>query len=139
MLSFNAKFSRLVSLVASVMLLLAVSVFAEGAFSGAVNEIEPSGGTEPELSVINDGCLPHTQIKRVNFSSDREGIIELADGHKVQVTLRESCPGIRDEGYVHKPSNGFFCQGDMLRVINYGNFCIVDKIELYTAVSAPGE
>ncbi len=87
---------------------------------------------EAEWGIIN-GCISHTRIRQVNFTSNESGIIELANGRKVQLTLRNRCSGIRNEGYVHKPVNGRFCEGDMLRVIHYGTICTVDRIRPYTA------
>ena len=80
---------------------------------------------------IRNGCITHTRIKRVHFTSNEIGVIELVGGDKVVVTLRNRCSGIRNEGYVHKPVNGKFCEGDMLRVIHYGTVCTVDKIRPY--------
>jgi hypothetical protein len=68
-------------------------------------------------------------IKRVHFDSRSEGVIELTGNRKLKITLKNGCTGIRTEGYVHKPINHRFCEGDILRVINYGSTCVVDKLE----------
>lgn len=80
---------------------------------------------------IRNGCIANMNIKRVHFISNTTGLIELSGDRKVKVTLRNRCTGIRTEGYVHKPINNRFCEGDMLRVINYGHTCVVDTLEPY--------
>ena len=83
-------------------------------------------------SRIRNGCIRSVWIKKVHFIDNQTGIFDLTGGSKVLVSLRNRCSGIRNEGYVHKPTNGQFCQGDILRVINYGTVCMVENIEPYT-------
>jgi hypothetical protein len=78
---------------------------------------------------LRNGCVPNRHIKRVKFDSTDSGIVELTGGKKLRLTLRTGCSGIRTEGYVHKPVNHQFCEGDILRVLNYGNVCVVDRLE----------
>jgi hypothetical protein len=81
---------------------------------------------------LRNGCISNMNIKRVRFESRDTGVIELSGGKKLKITLRNGCSGIRTEGYVHKPINHRFCEGDILRVLNYGNSCIVEKLEPLT-------
>ena len=92
---------------------------------------------DPEAWDIRNGCISNMYIKRVNFDSNRDGVIKLTGGRLVKVTLRNNCAGIRSEGYVHRPINDRFCEGDMLRVIRLGTSCIVDKLEPLVAEAAP--
>ena len=80
---------------------------------------------------IRNGCIPNRHIKRIHFISPTIGMAKLSSGRTIKVTLRNHCSGIRTEGYVHKPINNNFCEGDMLRVINYGHTCVVDTLEPY--------
>lgn len=103
---------------------------------------EPSpDGVDPEVredgdGIIRNGCIANMGIRNVKFTSGSTGVIEVQGNHKLLLTLKRPCPGIRSEGYVHKPINNRFCEGDMLRVINYGNVCIVDTIRPYVAMEA---
>lgn len=87
---------------------------------------------------IRNGCIANMNIQRVHFISNTTGLIELNGNRKVKVTLRNRCSGIRTEGYVHKPINNRFCEGDMLRVINYGHTCVVDTLEPYIVLEENG-
>ena len=81
--------------------------------------------------VIHNGCIQNYLIKRVSFRDDRSGILELTGDRKVLVTLRNRCSGIRQDGYVHKPVNNQFCEGDTLRVMRSGGICVVERLEPY--------
>jgi len=98
-------------------------------------------GTDPDPAEwgIRNGCIPNMHIKRIHFISSTTGMAELSSGRKIKVTLRNRCSGIRTEGYVHKPINNRFCEGDMLRVINYGHACVVDTLEPYIALEKNSE
>lgn len=119
-------------------LAMANAVYAEDDRSRIEKVIESSDDS-PVYDVaewgIKNGCIANTRIKQVDFISNHSGIMELSGGRKVMVTMRNNCSGIRNEGYVHKPINGKFCEGDMLRVIHYGTVCIVDTISPYMAAS----
>ncbi|HLS99331.1 MAG: hypothetical protein RBR91_00275 [Porticoccaceae bacterium] len=80
---------------------------------------------------IRNGCIDNYLIKRVSFRDDRSGVLELSGDRKVLVTLRNRCSGIRQDGYVHKPVNNRFCEGDTLRVMRSGGICVVDSLEPY--------
>jgi len=86
---------------------------------------------------IRNGCIANMHIKRIRFISSTTGLIDLSSGRSVKVTLRNHCSGIRTDGYVHKPINNRFCEGDMLRVINYGHSCVVDTLEPYISPKTP--
>lgn len=112
------------------LMLIAVAASARGAAT------PPKSGAEaaPEEIAhgsIRHGCIQNYLIKRVSFKDDRIGIIELSGGNKVQIALRNRCSGIRQDGYVHKPVNNRFCEGDILRVMRSGGVCVVDRLEPY--------
>jgi len=86
---------------------------------------------DPAQWGIRNGCISNMNIRRVTFDSRTTGMIELTGNRKVKITLRNPCSGIRTEGYVHKPVNNTFCEGDILRVLNFGNSCVVDRLEPY--------
>src|SRR5690554_573878 len=100
------------------LMLMAVAASAQG----AATPPKPStaGGEESGAESIRHGCIQNYLIKRVSFNDDRTGVIELSGGNKVQITLRNRCSGIRQDGYVHKPVNNRFCEGDILRVMRSG-------------------
>lgn len=98
-------------------------LLVSGAHASASEEINPADWG------LRNGCISNMNIKRVHFDSRSTGIIELTGNRKLKITLRNGCSGIRTEGYVHKPINHRFCEGDILRVINYGSTCVVDKLE----------
>jgi len=86
---------------------------------------------------IRNGCIPSYQIKRVNFIDNSTGIIDLAGNRKVKVTLVNACSGIRLDGYVHKPVNNRFCEGDILRIMRSGGICVVDTLEPFVELEEP--
>jgi len=98
--------------------------------------VPPAASTDDELHhavdwQVNNGCIQNYQIKRVNFVDNSTGIMELTGNRKVKVTLVNACSGIRQDGYVHKPVNNKFCEGDVLRVMRSGGVCVVDTLEPY--------
>jgi len=107
-------------------------LLVSGAHASASEEINPADWG------LRNGCISNMNIKRVHFDSRSTGIIELTGNRKLKITLRNGCSGIRTEGYVHKPINHRFCEGDILRVINYGSTCVVDKLEPFIEAK-PGE
>ncbi|MGD9663319.1 MAG: hypothetical protein AB7U63_18890 [Porticoccaceae bacterium] len=127
--------TKLIGLISSLMLAAASNL------AGAGTEVESGGAgadesakqqaLDPASSGIRNGCVSNISIRRVTFDSRTSGVIELTGDRKVKITLRNPCSGIRTEGYVHKPINNNFCEGDILRVLNFGNSCVVDKLEPY--------
>jgi hypothetical protein len=114
---------------ASWLLMMSCTTVAVAETPSSTEPAEEGDAVNTEDWGIRNGCINNMLIKRVSFDSNTSGMIELSGGRKVQVTLRNNCSGIRNEGYVHKPINHRFCEGDMLRVIRFGNICIVDKLE----------
>lgn len=108
-------------------------LLASGVNASATDEVNPADWG------LRNGCVSNMHIKRVHFDSRSEGIIELTGNRKLKITLKNGCTGIRTEGYVHKPINHRFCEGDILRVINYGSTCVVDKLEPYIEDKEQGE
>lgn len=94
-------------------------------------------GLNPLEWGIRNGCVNNMHIKRVHFDSRTTGIMELNGKRKIKITLRNPCSGIRTEGYVHKPINNQFCEGDILRVLNNGNACVVGTLEPYVEDAKP--
>jgi hypothetical protein len=119
-------------------MLMAVAASAQGAATPP--KPGAAGGEESGAGSIRHGCIQNYLIKRVSFNDDRTGVIELSGGNKVQITLRNRCSGIRQDGYVHKPVNNRFCEGDILRVMRSGGVCVVDRLEPYVepAEDRPG-
>lgn len=100
------------------------------------SEVEPPAQAAPQpaeasSSAIRNGCINNILIDRVRFDSNTTGIIDLVGKRKVKITLKNRCPSISTQGYVHKPINNNFCEGDILRVIGYGYTCVVDTLEPY--------
>ncbi|MCK9505592.1 MAG: hypothetical protein M0Q95_15595 [Porticoccaceae bacterium] len=126
--------TRLTGFISSIVLALTASV--AGAETGSQDRGAGAGegvkqALDPAKSGIRNGCVANINIRRVTFDSRTTGVIELTGDRKVKITLRNPCSGIRTEGYVHKPINNNFCEGDILRVLNFGNSCVVDKLEPY--------
>ena len=90
---------------------------------------ELGAGGSTVNSAVRKGCIASHLIRRVSFDDDRTGILELVGRQRVRLTLRNACSGIRFNGYVHKPVNRRFCEGDTLRVMSSGGFCVVDSLE----------
>ncbi|MCK9469885.1 MAG: hypothetical protein M0Q49_10760 [Porticoccaceae bacterium] len=91
-----------------------------GGREGAMEEEAPGA--------VRQGCIASYLIRRVSFDNDRTGILELKGKQRIRLTLRNACSGIRFNGYVHKPVNRRFCEGDILRVMGSGGFCVVDSL-----------
>jgi len=81
------------------------------------------------MGAVRHGCIASHLIRRVSFDDDRTGTLELANRQRVRLTLKNACSGIRFNGYVHRPVNRRFCEGDTLRVMGSGGFCVVDSLE----------
>lgn len=91
---------------------------------------ENSGVTASTASgPVRNGCIASHRIRRVSFDDDRTGTLELAGRQQVSLTLKSSCSGIRFNGYVHRPVNRRFCEGDILRVTGSGGFCVVETLQ----------
>jgi len=89
------------------------------------------GALEEEApEAVRQGCVASYLIRRVSFDNDRTGILELKGKQRIRLTLRNACSGIRFNGYVHKPVNRRFCEGDILRVMGSGGFCVVESLTL---------
>ena len=116
----------LLSVLSGFFCLITVPVPAQSEPANAGGARAPSA--ESDAPSLQNGCVRNTQIKRVSFATNAQGLLELRGGDKVVIRFARPCAGIRNEGYVHKPTNGLFCQGDMLRVINYGTVCVVDEL-----------
>lgn len=86
-------------------------------------------GGSSASGLLRQGCVASHLIRRVSFDDDRTGTLELVGNQKIRLTLRNACSGIRFNGYVHRPVNRRFCEGDMLRVMGSGGFCVVDTLE----------
>lgn len=102
--------------------------------------VPPPAATDDEVRVpvdwqVRNGCIQNYHIKRVNFIDNKTGIMDLSGGRKVKVTLVKACSGIRQDGYVHKPVNNQFCEGDTLRIMRSGGVCVVDTLEPYVEPS----
>ena len=98
--------------------------------------VPPTASSDEELHQtvdwqVKNGCIQNYQIKRVNFIDNRTGIMELSGNRKVKVTLVNACSGIRRDGYVHRPVNNQFCEGDILRIMRSGGVCVVGTLESY--------
>ena len=88
----------------------------------------PIGSPVGDSGPVRGGCIANRHIERVRFVSSSVAVIDYRGGHRLSLTLSAPCPGIRTEGYVHKPVNNRFCEGDLLRVINRGSICTVAAI-----------
>ena len=102
------------------------------AASSQPRQLDQSDNKGDRESVALDSgqvCIRNQAIKSVRFSDNHTGVIELASGDKLRITLRNECHGIKFDGYVHKPVNNQFCEGDVLRVLRSGSVCEVEKLE----------
>lgn len=94
-------------------------------FAGA----KSAGATDSEDWGITDRCITETRISKVTFRDDRTAMVSLTDSRKLIMTLKQTCPGIQQNGYVHRTENNRLCCGDVLRVLESGRACVIDSLE----------
>lgn len=77
---------------------------------------------------IHNNCINLQQIKRVNVRSDEVVFIELSGGRKVMMNFKNTCRGLKYNGYIHSTRTNNLCaKFDTIRVINRGTTCMIES------------
>ncbi len=85
-------------------------------------------------------CIPLTQIDRTEVIDSRTILVRMKGGQEDRkITLINSCPGIRFNGFAHETSINRLCRSDTLRVIErqgVGAVCAIEAITPITKAEA---
>lgn len=115
--------------------LLLASLLVAGAYGADKEVVSEIGDETPDLREwgIHNNCISLHQIKNIRVKSDDLVFIELAGGKKVMMNFKNSCRGLKYNGYVHSTRTNDLCaKFDSIRVINRGTTCMIESFSPVT-------
>lgn len=110
--------------------LLASLLVVPGLASAVEKEIPPiDDSLDPKEWGIRNNCISLNRIRLVDVKADNFAFIELTNGKKVLMTFKNSCRGLKSNGYIHSTRTNNLCAGfDSIRVANRGNVCLLESL-----------
>lgn len=77
---------------------------------------------------IHNNCIDLQRIKRIDVRSDEVVFLELSGGKKVMMNFKNSCRGLKYNGYIHSTRTNDLCaKFDTIHVINRGTTCVIES------------
>lgn len=97
---------------------------------------------DPAAWNIRNGCVVLRRIKRIKFVDDQTALMSMhgknQGRNKIILRLRRECPGIRNNGFVHRTTGLRLCAGfDRFSTMGSGFSCRVESLEPYIDIEEP--